>query len=342
MQSPAIRSWTTAVVALLGAGAVAAGPVVVPQAGAVAVDILLAAQDITIDLLRHGQSEDNAAGILGTVPPGAPLTEVGHQQAAYLADDANPLHLAAPDFYSGIYASEFLRAQETAGGWLSAAGAPDTPLTILAGLNEINAGWFEGQDLNILTEIAYALPTFMWALGQYWVPMLGSAIDPNGVAFNDRVTDAIGTIYNNTVSDPQGSLSDVAFAHAGTIAIWTLMNVKNPDFGLVLSELLDTHSPLDNTGQVVIEGNPTDGWTLVSWGGHEVSATPDLFTGLFVDWRDLNVAPQIATWHILEALQGGDQDEIAGALQTGFNDVFAAFAAFPQAVIDTITGALSG
>lgn len=340
MQSPAIRPWATAAVALLGAGAVAAGPVTMPQAGAVAVDILLAAQDITIDLVRHGQSVDNFEGILGTLPPGAALTELGEQQAAFLADPDNPLHLAAPDFYAGLYASEFLRSQETAGGWLNAAGAPDTPLTILAGLNEINAGWFEGHDLNLLTEIAYALPTFMWALGQYWVPMLGSEIDPNGVAFNDRVTDAIDAIYNNT--DPDSSLTDVAFAHAGTISIWTLMNVKNPDFGLVLTELLETHSPLANTGQVVIEGNPTDGWTLVSWGGHDVAETPDLLTGLFVDWRDLNVAPQIATWHLLEALQGGDQTEIAAALQTGFDQVVGAITAFPQAVLDTITASLSG
>jgi len=342
MQSPAIRTLTTAAVALLGVGAVAAGPVVMPQAGAVAVDIALAAQDITLDLVRHGQSVDNAEGILGTVPPGAPLTSLGEQQTAYLADPANPLHLANPDFYAGIYASEFLRAQETAGGWLSAAGAPDTPLTILAGLNEINAGWFEGQDLNILAEIAYALPTFLWVMGQYWVPMLGSDIDPNGVAFNDRVTDAIAAIYSNTVSDPESSLNDVAFAHAGTIAMWTLMNVKNPDFGLVLNELLETHSPLANTGQVIIEGNPTDGWTLVSWEGHQVSATPDLFTGLFVDWRDLNVAPQIATWHVLEALQGGDQADIAAALQAGFDQVLGAITAFPQSVFDTITSAFGG
>ncbi|ORW20659.1 phosphoglycerate mutase [Mycolicibacter nonchromogenicus] len=342
MQSPALRPWTTAAVALLGAGVVAAGPVGVPQAGAVAIDFALAAQDITLDLVRHGQSVDNAEGILGTLPPGADLTELGEQQAAYLADPANPLHLADPTSYAGIYASEFLRSQETAAGWLTAAEAPETPVTILAGLNEINAGWLEGKDLNLLTEIGYALPTFMWALGQYWVPMLGSTIDPNGVAFNDRVTEAIDTIYNNTIGVEEGSLNDVAFAHAGTIAIWTLMNVRNPDFGLVLSELLDTHTPLANTGQVIIEGNPTDGWTLVSWGGHEVSATPDLLTGLFVDWRDLNVAPQIATWHILEALQGGDEAEILAAVQTGFDQVVGAIAAFPQAVIDTITDALSG
>ncbi|CAJ1506919.1 phosphoglycerate mutase family protein [[Mycobacterium] holstebronense] len=334
MQSPAIRPWTTAAVALLGAGAVAAGPVVMPQAGAVAVDFLLAAQDITLDLVRHGESSDNAGGILGTTPPGAPLTLIGQQQA----DAVAPLIDAAfPGGLAGIYASEFIRAQDTAQPLADLLGAD---VSILAGLNEINAGWFEGQDLNILTEIAYALPTFMWALGQYWVPMLGSTIDPNGAAFNDRVTEAIDAIYNNTVSDEENPLADAVFAHAGTISIWTLMNVKNPDFGLVLTELLDSHSPLANTGQVVIEGNPTDGWTLVSWAGHEVSATPDLLTGLFVDWRDLNVAPQIATWHILEALQGGDQAEIAAALQTGFDQVLGAITAFPQAVLDTITGAL--
>jgi broad specificity phosphatase PhoE len=336
MQSVAIRPLTTAAVALMGAGAIAATPVVVPQAAAVSVGILLAAQDITIDMIRHGQSVDNFEGILGTIPPGAALTELGQEQAEAVA----PLIDAAfPGGLAGIYASEFIRAQDTAAPLAELLGMD---VNILSGLNEINAGWFEGQELNLITQIAYALPTFMWALGHYWVPMLGSSIDPNGVAFNDRVTDAIDAIYNNTVADPENPLADAVFAHAGTISIWTLMNVQNPDFGLVLSQLLDTHTPLDNTGQVVIEGNPTDGWTLVSWGGQEVSATPDLLTGLFVDWRDLNVAPQIATWHILEALQGGDQAEIAAALETGFNDVFAAFAAFPQAVFDTITGALLG
>jgi hypothetical protein len=59
-----------------------------------------------------------------------------------------------------------------------------------------------------------------------------------------------------------------------------------------------------------------------------------------VDFRDLMVAPQMASWHIMEALQGGDPADITAALQTGFNDVLAAFAAFPQAVIDTITGSV--
>lgn len=336
IQRRGIGTCTTAAVVLVGAGVLAAPPAATPLAGAAVAEFLLAAQDITIDMVRHGESEDNAEGVLGTIAPGAALTDIGRREAA---DVAPLIKSAFPDGIAGIYSSELIRAQDTAQPLADLLGMN---VTQLAGFNEVNAGWFEGHDLDTITQIAYALPTLMWVMGQYWVPMLGSAIDPNGVAFNDRVTDAIDAVYNNTVSDPANPLTDAVFAHAGTIAIWTLMNVKNPDFGLVLDELLDTRSPLANTGQVVIEGNPADGWTLVSWEGHAVSATPDLFTGLFVDWRDLNTASQIAGWHILEALQGGDPAELPVALQTGFDQVVAAFTTFPQAVFDTISTAMSG
>ncbi|HTM85469.1 MAG TPA: histidine phosphatase family protein, partial [Mycobacterium sp.] len=77
MQRIATRPWTTAAVALLGAGAVAAAPVVAPLPGAVAMDVRFAAQDVTLDLVRHGESVDNAEGVLGTTPPGAELTALG-------------------------------------------------------------------------------------------------------------------------------------------------------------------------------------------------------------------------------------------------------------------------
>ncbi|ORV39576.1 phosphoglycerate mutase [Mycolicibacter engbaekii] len=334
MQRTVIRPWTTAAVALIGAGAIAAGPVAMPVTSAVTIDFLLAAQDITLDLVRHAQSVDNAEHILGTLPPGAPLTELGEQQA----QDVAPLISAEfPDGIAGIYASEFIRTQDTA---QPLADLLNMEVQILGGLNEVNAGWYEGWELGTVTQVLYAFAPLMWAMGSFWVPQLGSTIDPNGVAFNDRVTDAIESIYGNTVADPNNPTDSVAFAHAGTISIWTLMNVRNPDFGLVLNELLDTRSPLDNVGQVVIEGNPTDGWTLVSWDGHEVSATPDLFTALFVDWRDFTTAGQIATWHVIEALQGGDLAEIAAALQTGFDQVLDAFITFPQAVFESFADAL--
>ncbi|MEZ0384359.1 histidine phosphatase family protein [Mycobacterium sp. pW045] len=337
MQQGVTRPWIAGAVALVSASAVAAAPVVNPVAAPLAIpsaaEILLAAQDITLDLVRHGESVDNAEDVLGTIPPGAALTALGQQQAT---DVAPGIQAAFPDGIEGIYASEFLRAQDTA---QPLADLLNMDITTLPGLNELHGGFLEGQSLDVFAQIGYIFAPVMWIMGQYWMPQLGSTIDVNGVVFNDRVSDAIEAIYSNTISDPDSPMTSVAFAHAGTIAIWTLMNVKNPDLWLVINEGIKTLSPLANAAQVVIEGNPTDGWTLVSWDGHEVSATPDLLTGLFVDWRDLTTAPQIATWHILEAIQGGDQAEIAAALETGFDQVVAAISAFPQAVIDTFTDA---
>ncbi|MEB3023114.1 histidine phosphatase family protein [[Mycobacterium] crassicus] len=337
------RPWITAGVALVGAGLVAApvAPMAGPLAAVSVPGIQLTATDMVLDLVRHGLSQDNVNHILGTTPPGAPITTEGAEQAAFLADPANPQHLQDPDFYNGVYASDFLRTQQTAADWLTAAGSPNTPVTNLAGLNELSAGIFEGKEQTEITGLLYLLGPLSWMFGNYWMPQLGSTVDVNGMAFQDRFSDAIDTIYNNGVGavGEDGNLHDVAFSHGAAISTWVMMNVKNPDFGLFFQSL--QAGLLPNTGQVVIEGNPTDGWTLVSWNGQEVAENPGLLTGLFVDFRDVMVAPQMATWHILEALQGGDPADISAALQTGFTDVFNAFAAFPQAVIDTLTGAMA-
>jgi broad specificity phosphatase PhoE len=334
--------------AIATASLIVATPAVVPLPDVHLPDVALTAgaEDITLDFVRHGQSTDNVAGILGTTPPGAPLTELGEQQAITVGQ---ALYNDGDNDIAGVYASEFLRTQQTAWpldqllqGTGDSMNIPDgpTPLLdpsqILPGLNEINAGILDGQQ-GELAEIAYIIPPLMWVLGNYFVPEFGSTANPNGAAFEDRVNDAIETIYNNTVNDGDGKLTDAVFSHAGTIAIWTLMNVKNPDFSVVLQELIDAHTPLSNTGQVVLEGNPTDGWTLVSYDGTEVPQTPDLLTGLFVDYRDLITAPQMALYHISEAIQGGDQADITAALQTGFENVVNAITQFPQAVIDTFT-----
>ena len=52
------------------------------------------------------------------------------------------------------------------------------------------------------------------------------------------------------------------------------MNVKNPDFSVLLNEVEKTGGFLANTGQVVVQGDPTDGWTLVSYDGTTVPADP--------------------------------------------------------------------
>ncbi|EUA38914.1 histidine phosphatase super family protein [Mycobacterium avium subsp. avium 2285 (R)] len=42
-------------------------------------------ESIVIDLVRHGQSVANAAGLIDTAVPGASLTQLGQQQAQTVA-----------------------------------------------------------------------------------------------------------------------------------------------------------------------------------------------------------------------------------------------------------------
>lgn len=348
------RPWITAGLTLVGASAVAVSPVTVVQPethgpAARAFAIQLTAADIVLDLVRHGQSTENVTDYVGTTPPGAPLTDLGEQQAITVGEQ---LYNGGDNDIARVYASDFLRAQQTAWPLVQLlAGNPDynqipggpTPLLdpgqILSGLGEINAGWLEGQS-GTIPGLLYLLPTIAWMTGAYWVPMLGSSVNPNGMAFQDNYGGAIQTIYDASTADNASPGTDVAFSHGAAIMAWTMMNVKNPDWGLFLQTLANDHG-LPNTGQVVVEGNPTDGWTLVSWNGQAVDAQPDLFTSLFVDWRDLVVAPQMASWHIWEALLTGDPTEFFSAVTQGFGQVFNALVEFPQAVIDSFVNAFS-
>jgi hypothetical protein len=97
-------------------------------------------------------------------------------------------------------------------------------------------------------------------------------------------------------------------------------------------------SPED--GIVVVRGDPEDGWTLVSFNGYPFPQDPGLLTELFVDVRNLIMAPQIAENHIVEALLGGDPTTIGNALQAGVENVGKALLQFPESVINDIVGAL--
>lgn len=335
MRRRVIRPWIVTGIALTGAGIVTVPPVAAaPPAAAHVIDIQLTgdAEDITLDLVRHGQSTDDVSGILGTLPPGAHLSDLGEQQAD---DVAKAIQDEFPNGIAGIYASQLVRTQETADALAQLPGMPG--VQVLSDLNEIPAGIFEEHPRNLVSEASFFLPMAAWILGDLFVSEPGTTY--NGVVFDEQINDAVQTIYGNTIAG-NGPMTDVAYSSGGVIAIWTLMNVKNPDIWPIVQSVLENGGPPPNAGQAILEGNPTDGWTLVSWDGTPVPANPGLLTGLFVDYRDLITAPQVALWNVYEALQGGDQATITSALQTGFGQVVAALQQFPQAVIDTITGAL--
>jgi len=284
---------------------------------------------IVLDFVRHGESGDMTA--INTMVPGPDLTATGEGQASDLAIALK---------HSGIdeiWASTMVRSQETAAPLADELGLSIQPLQV--GLNEIDAGIFEGAPTNVgdlpLGGALYLLAPALWTLGLTSVPQLGST-DANGIVFDQRVDEAVQTIYAGSSAGD----TDAVFSHEGTIAIWTLMNVNNPDFPLVLNELFSTGELLPYTGQVVVDGSPGD-WTLVSWDGTPVPQDPGLATDLFVDFRSLIEAPQFAVYDIYEALTGNSAT-IDAALQTGLGQVDTALAQFPVAVFDDIVTAFGG
>jgi Histidine phosphatase superfamily (branch 1) len=294
---------------------------------------------IVLDFVRHGQSVDNAAGIIDTQPPGTELTPTGEDQAGTVAQEIQSEY--GKDIV-GLFDSQELRTQETAAPLLAelVASGNNTPLQTLAGLNEIPAGSFEGDPTNSLEGILYLLGPLSWAFGLDLVPDLG---DPsvNGITFDEGFGNAVQTIYDGTATSGAGAPTDVAFSSEGAIAVWTLMNVNNPDFSVLLQEVADNGGFLSNSGQVVVDGSPGD-WTLVSYDGTQVPADPGLPTELFVDFRNLMEAPQFAGYNIYEALLSGNSATIESAIQAGVSQVDTALAQFPVAVFDDIVGAVTG
>jgi hypothetical protein len=293
---------------------------------------------IILDLVRHGESIDNAKGIIDTVPPGTGLDQTGFDQANAVATVIQNEYAA--NTIAGIYSSEEIRSEETAAPLAEALSSQNLAVDILPGLNEIPAGTFEGDPTNSLEGILYLLGPLSWVFGDVLMPDLG---DPsvNGVTVDEGYSNAVQTIYDGSVGSVSSTPTDVAFSSEAAIAVWTMMNVNNPDFSVLLQEIGTTGGFLPNTGQVVVEGSPGD-WTLVSYDGTTVPQDPGLPTELFVDFRNLTEAPQFAGYDIYEALLSGNSTTIETALQTGINQVDTALAQFPVAVFDDILGALTG
>src|SRR5271156_4573057 len=289
---------------------------------------------IVLDFVRHGESGDMT--VVNTLVPGPDLTDTGELQA----DDL--VKVLSGNGIDEIYASAMIRSQETA---TPLAEALNLPIQVLPGLNEIDAGIFEGIPVNVgdlpLGGALYLLAPLAWTLGLDFVPQLGSTVDPNGIAFDESFSGAVQSIYDGSVGSDTGNITDAVFSHEGAIAIWTLMNVNNPDFSLVLQELLNTGELLPYTGQVVVDGSPGD-WTLVSWDGTPVPQDPGLPTELFVDFRDLITAPQFASYDIYEALLTGNSATIETAIQAGVSQIDTALTQFPIAVFDDIVSACGG
>lgn len=200
------------------------------------------ARSITVTFIRHAQSEANASGTIDTTVPGPGLSPEGKEQAEQLARQ-----LGHKD-YDSVYASTMTRTQQTAAPLAAALGKQ---VEVLPGIQEIDAGWFNGKPES-MAKSTYMVAQADWLNGDVSNSIPGSV---SGKEFNDQFTAAVNRIYNS------GHRNPVVFSHRNSIMVWTLLNAQNAK-----DSLMDSH-PIPNTGRVVISGNPMTGWTLVDWDG---------------------------------------------------------------------------
>ena len=292
---------------------------------------------LTVTFVRHGQSVANAADHIDTSIPGPELTELGEDQALAVPEKLQKYGYKLAE-YDGIYASTMIRTQQTA-----APLAGNRTVTILGGeytnpdragerigVQEIGAGIFEGAPENSgLGRLGYIAVPLGWTLGARFLRIPGGE---NGNEFNERMTNALDQV-------DEESDNAVVFSHGATIMMWTLMNVNNPDLMLLLN------NRLDNTDVVVVEKDAAGEWELKRWGDQEVGPA-NYPTKMFVNTRDLAVAPQTALYNMRQPVLALDAGAIVSTAGEGVRDVGAAGVKFVKDsvtdTVDAVRGLLPG
>lgn len=191
-------------------------------------------------LIRHGQTPANVRGELDTGRPGPSLTALGRAQAASvpaaLADEA----------IDAVFASTLVRTQQTAGPLATARGLE---IGILDGVHEIEAG-----DVEMATDHAsyksYLETCVAWGSGDRSRMMPGAS---DGAAFFAR--------FDASIAQLSGMHTVAVFSHAAAMRVWVAGTARN------IEPIWVTRQELDNTGLVVLDGSPADGWELVDWRG---------------------------------------------------------------------------
>ena len=236
MQYKKIRSGALA--AVLVAIAMTLGLVVAPAQAEPRAD------SMTITLVRHGESEGNASGLIDTSIPGPDLTALGRTQSRQVAE------LLADRRFDSVYASRMVRSQQTA---RPTAQRHHSRVVVKPGFHEILAGDYEGVPEADALGTYFAAP-LRWLRGDLAAHTPGAE---NGVEFKKRVDDSLRSVAS------AGKTRPVIFSHGGTIMIWSVMSASN---AAEYAGRLQT-DPLHNVGRVVLTGSPATGWRIVEWVG---------------------------------------------------------------------------
>ena len=194
-------------------------------------------------LVRHGQTSSNIGGLLDTGVPGADLTDLGRRQA-----EALPAALA-DEPVEALWASTLVRTQQTAA---PLAGARGLTVGVRDGLREVRAGHLEmrGDPASVR---AYLEGIFAWHDGGLDSRIPGGE---SGAEFFGRYDEVVAEIAAT------GAGTAVLVSHGAAIRAWTAARTDNVSVAFVAA------NPLGNTGAVVLEGDPAQGWTALTWEGH--------------------------------------------------------------------------
>ncbi|MFF5183349.1 histidine phosphatase family protein [Streptomyces sp. NPDC000345] len=197
-------------------------------------------------LVRHGQTPTNVDYLLDTAAPGPGLTELGEQQAAAL-----PAALADEDI-EAVYASTLVRTQLTAAPLAAARGLG---VLVRDGIREISAGDLEMRPGDSEQGALYLRTVFAWAAGDVDLRMPGGESGTEFLARYDAViTEAAAT----------GAATVALVSHGAAIRTWTAARAHNIDVPFASAHRLA------NTGTVILEGSPADGWKALTWAGTTV------------------------------------------------------------------------
>ncbi|WP_405670404.1 histidine phosphatase family protein [Streptomyces sp. NBC_01530] len=202
-------------------------------------------------LVRHGQTPSNVDFLLDTAVPGPGLTALGERQAAAL-----PEALADEDI-EALYASTLVRTQLTAAPLAAARGLD---VLVRDGIRELTAGDLEMLPGDTEQGALYMKTVFAWAAGDTALRMPGGESGAEALARYDAVVaEAAGS----------GAGTVAMVSHGAAIRMWTAARADNVDVPFAAAR------PLDNTGVVILEGSPTDGWKALTWEGATVAPSGD-------------------------------------------------------------------
>ena len=186
-------------------------------------------------LARHGRTTANAARILDSRPPGAPLDEEGRAQAEQLAE-----RLANHPIRS-VHASRAIRTQQTAA---PVAAAHGLAVEVVDGVHEVSIGELEGRSDEAAFEIFYEV------YHAWWQGELDAHL-PGGESALDLRARFLPVVERLTV-DGDGDV--VVVSHGAAIRMAA---------AALLGDTVETWY-VPNTGLVVLR-REQQGWALESW-----------------------------------------------------------------------------